>query len=153
MATHGIRWVALTAVMMGAAGCASTPSATEGEASRADKDTQGTEETRAVWERAAAKGVAFRAVGQEPGWVVEVFEGDAPRLEAQVNYGERSVVLNSVEHDGGVYSGTADDGTMVRLTLRNESCVDPMSGESFSTHATLELGTEIFRGCGRTLSR
>jgi len=151
----GIRWMALITVV-GALGCASTggAKATEGEAERAgaEKETASAENA-AVWEAAASRGVTFRAVGQEPGWVLELFDGSSPRLEATLEYGERSVVLDSVQQSGDAYTGTTADGTLVRLRIQEEPCVDTMSGERFPNHATLEVGTDVFRGCGRTLSR
>ena len=47
------------------------------------------------WADARARGVAFRAVGQEPGWFVEVTPGDA--LVAVLDYGERTIELPAPE--------------------------------------------------------
>lgn len=153
---RGSRWLALITVL-GALGCSSaqkTATATEGEAERAGADVAAASgEAGSVWNTAAERGVAFRAIGQEPGWVVEVFDGKSPRLEARLAYGERSVVIDSMTRTDDGFQGVASDGTAVRLRVTDEQCVDSMSGERFSQHATLEVGTDVFRGCGRTLSR
>ena len=66
------------------------------------------EGSQRVWEAARDRGVIFRAVGQEPGWVLEV---------------------------------------------REEPCMDTMSGERFAMTATLTLNGATYDGCGRMLDR
>src|SRR5690606_41512251 len=50
-----------------------------------------------TWKEAAARGVAFRAVGQEPGWYVEVGGSGAPGLHAVLDYGERTIDIADVQ--------------------------------------------------------
>ena len=107
------------------------------------------------WEAAAARGVAFRAVGNEPGWFAEVDRGDAPALRATLDYGERTIeVPRAMALDGDAfgYHGEADDGTSVVLRIRREPCSDGMSDQAYEASATLAVGETTYRGCGRFLA-
>lgn len=106
-----------------------------------------------TWKEAAARGVAFRAVGQEPGWYVEVGGNGAPGLHAVLDYGERTVDATGVEGmDGGQgYRGTADDGTEIVVRTSGGPCFDGMSGQRFPTRVELAVGDRTFHGCGAYL--
>lgn len=107
------------------------------------------------WFDAAERGIAFRAVGSEPGWFVEVNAGDAPRLHATLDYGERTIEVTNVaalDGDAFGYHGTATDGSPVLLRLRHEACADGMSGEQFEASAQLTVGQMVYRGCGAFLA-
>lgn len=111
-------------------------------------------EPASPWDAAAARGIAFRAVGNEPGWYVEVDRGVTPGLRATLDYGDRGVeVPRAVALDGDVsgYHGTATDGTRVVLRIRREGCSDGMSDRTYDTSAMLEVGDTSYRGCGRFL--
>ncbi|NZA27356.1 hypothetical protein H0E84_13270 [Luteimonas sp. SJ-92] len=105
------------------------------------------------WEAAAARGVAFRALGQEPGWLVEIGDGEQPNLSAQLDYGERRIELADAAplDDGSGFHGETGDGTEVRLEIARESCADPMSGERFEAAARLRVGDREYHGCGAYL--
>ena len=103
---------ALTVLLF--AGCGSSgPPAADGQPDTtitppvASQDTY-FEGSQRVWEAARDRGVIFRAVGQEPGWVLEV---------------------------------------------REEPCMDTMSGERFSMTVTIRLNDTTYDGCGRMLDR
>lgn len=105
------------------------------------------------WEQARERGVAFRAVGNEPGWWVEVGSGDNPTLRALLDYGGREI---AVAHAHGIsstqgFGGKAADGTDVVLRIRREACSDGMSGEAFEASAELVVGDETYAGCGAWL--
>lgn len=105
------------------------------------------------WAEAAARGVGFRAVGNEPGWFVEVDNGDMPPLRATLDYGERrievaSTVSLSSSHGFG---GKLADGTDVVLRIKREPCNDGMSSEAFEASAVLTVGDKQYLGCGAYL--
>jgi uncharacterized membrane protein len=102
------------------------------------------------WNEALLGGVAFRAVGNEPGWFVEVDPGEAPRLRATLDYGERRIELDAVS----VASGFVGDagGERVRLEIERGDCRDGMSGQRFEARATLHVGTTRYSGCGGWLA-
>jgi uncharacterized membrane protein len=105
------------------------------------------------WTEAAARGIVFRAVGSEPGWLVEVGSGDDPPLHAVLDYGERTLDIaraTGISSTPG-YGGKLADGTDVVLRTKREPCRDGMSGEAFETSAELTVGGKAYRGCGAYL--
>lgn len=112
-------------------------------------------EPASPWEAAAARGVGFRAVGNEPGWYVEVDRGEAPSLRAVLDYGDRVVEVQRVSAIAGRdfgYQGTANDGSEVVLRIDREACSDGMSDQRYAFSATLRVDGQAYRGCGRRLS-
>jgi uncharacterized membrane protein len=103
------------------------------------------------WEAAKARGVAFRGVGNEPGWFVEVDAGTAPAMRVTVDYGGRTLVVPQAHVMKVGFEGTTTDGTRVVLLLRHEDCSDGMSDAAYPVAATLTVGDREYRGCGRFL--
>jgi uncharacterized membrane protein len=105
------------------------------------------------WTEAEARGIVYRAVGSEPGWLVEVGSGDDPPLHAELDYGERKLDIARVTGISSTpgYGGKLADGTDVVLRTRHEPCRDGMSGEAFETTAELMVGDKVYRGCGAYL--
>lgn len=102
------------------------------------------------WNQALLRGVAFRAVGNEPGWFVEVDAGPAPRLRASLDYGERELALDTraVASGFAARAGAEDVG----LSIERRACVDGMSGQRFEAAATLRVGSRRYAGCGGWLA-
>ncbi len=106
------------------------------------------------WQAAALRGVDLRAHGQEPGWSVEVVQGERLRI---VQAGEEGMLVApepARERTGSgatVYTGRAD-GQRLRLRLTESACTDSMSGESYPLTATLTLDDRQLRGCARRLT-
>jgi uncharacterized membrane protein len=94
----------------------------------------------------------FRAVGNEPGWIVEVGTGEAPAMRATLDYGERILEVEHAQRAGDSYTGTTADGTDLKLDINRTSCQDDMSGETFEAGAVLTAGEQSYRGCGAFLS-
>lgn len=109
---------------------------------------------RAVWEDAKLRGADFRAVGNEPGWVLEISQ--RTRISYSGDYGETKLELRAdppVENRTARRATyTAGDGTH-RMTIVIEAvpCRDSMSGEPFSSRVTLNLDGRRLQGCGRPL--
>ncbi len=110
-------------------------------------------DTPSPWDEARARQIGFRAVGSEPGWLVEVGMGEAPALHAQLDYGARKIEVARAQplEDGPGYSGKTADGTLVELKIERKPCSDAMSGERFDATAELEAGGQTYRGCGAFL--
>lgn len=104
------------------------------------------------WNDALLRGVAFRAVGNEPGWFVEVDAGDAPALRATLDYGERSLAITPVRTMPAGYSGATAAGEAVTLRIERRPCTDGMSGQAFEATARLQAGERAYTGCGAFLS-
>lgn len=130
---HRIVWILLSVVLFGG-GCA-------------EQET----DQRLVGERTDSLPSHFRALGQEPGWLLEVF-GDSLRFAWA--YGKQEVATSRfrAQMDTGrvVYTGATDRGT-VRVVADPRPCTDPMSGKAFSHTVTVTLDDDSHSGCGRPL--
>ena len=103
------------------------------------------------WAAARARGVDYRALGQEPGWYLEIDHGAALRLV--YDYGERE--LNAAAPMPAT-SGTRtiyEIATPERLvvTIERRPCSDIMSGLPFPDTVTVTLAGRELRGCGQRL--
>ncbi|WP_312736842.1 MliC family protein [Stenotrophomonas sp.] len=90
---------------------------------------------------------AFRATGNEPGWLA-VVDGDAPGLQVDVDYGERRFQVAAPTTGADGWAGKAADGTDIKLSFQRTTCQDSMSGESFEAKAMLTVGARQYHGCG-----
>jgi uncharacterized lipoprotein YbaY len=106
-----------------------------------------------VWEQAKARGVEFRGLGTEPGWSVEVDRGDSPELRAELDYGERRLLVPHAQQTGSPpgFAGKTADGTEVLLRIEKKSCSDGMSDATYPAEITLAVGDATYSGCGRYL--
>ncbi|MHB1169991.1 MAG: COG3650 family protein, partial [Longimicrobiales bacterium] len=157
---HGTRTRAtLLFMMIGLAACAGTDAPGAGGDVGADpvpNDTdpfESFEGSAAVWEGARERGVRFRAVGQEPGWLIEV----TPQQQIHVlaDYGEITFDAPWSEpvrdDDGTLTYLTSTAAHTVRIVVREIPCSDTMSGEEFPLAVVLELDERALYGCGRML--
>jgi putative lipoprotein len=105
------------------------------------------------WEQARARGAVFRAIGQEPGWWVEIGGGDSPPLHAELDYGARKIDIARTQGISSTpgFGGSTADGTDVVLRTKPEPCNDDMSGERFEASAELTVGGKTYKGCGAYL--
>ncbi len=107
-----------------------------------------------IWEHAKLNGVDFRAVGNEPGWVLEIREGE--RLDLSYDYGQRrlSVPVTDTSADADkritTLSGSAD-GRAMTVRLSGGGCSDTMSDETYPTRVEVEFDDRVLSGCGRPL--
>lgn len=104
------------------------------------------------WIEAAARGIAFRAVGNEPGWFVEVGQGEAPSLQATLDYGDRALSVTGLQPAALGFTGKTAGGVTVVLEIQRTRCQDGMSGETFEATVRLVVGTTTYRGCGAFLA-
>jgi uncharacterized membrane protein len=104
----------------------------------------------AIWEHAKLNGADFRAVGNEPGWNLEILEGN--RIVLVSDYGASRIEMDLPEPDTDPDSRTSvwntDD---LRLEVSGERCVDSMSGESFDAKVVVTWRGQDLRGCGKAL--
>ena len=104
----------------------------------------------AIWEHAKLNGVDFRAIGNEPGWTLEIHE--MSRVILLADYGASRVELALPEPvvDTGARSTRWDAGELT-LELIGDPCHDSMSGEAFATKVVVTWQGRTLRGCGRAL--
>lgn len=107
------------------------------------------------WEDARKRGITFRAVGNEPGWWVEVGSGDSPPLTAALDFGQRRIEVAQSQGISSTpgFGGKTADGTDVVLRIQDQPCADVMSGEQFEASAELSVGDQVYRGCGARLGK
>ncbi|MGH9796478.1 MAG: META domain-containing protein [Candidatus Acidiferrales bacterium] len=105
------------------------------------------------WEVARLLGVEFRAIGQEPGWVLELDQGRTIRFIG--DYGNTRVNIPAPEPvrdaSGAVTYMARTEAHNLVLVVRETPCQDVMSGERFPYTATVTLDGKELKGCGRTL--
>jgi uncharacterized lipoprotein YbaY/uncharacterized membrane protein len=109
-------------------------------------------DTASPWDSARSRGLAFRATGNEPGWLVELGAGANPNLHAELDYGERVVDVAQASGGDGQWQGRASNGAEVSLAIQRQPCQDAMSGEAFPAAASLVVDGKTYSGCGRYLS-
>ena len=95
----------------------------------------------------SAGSAAFRAIGNEPGWLA-VVDGEEPGLQVEVDYGERRFQVAAPTAGADGWAGKAADGTPIKLSFQRTTCQDSMSGESFEAKAMLTIGAHQYHGCG-----
>ncbi len=104
-----------------------------------------------VWHAAKLRGVAFRAIGQEPGWLLEIKNGEEFFL--LTDYGQNKVTYPWVEPAEDkvarrtVFQLDADTS----LLIEGKACADTMSGEQFESTVTIKTPSRRLKGCGRAL--
>jgi uncharacterized membrane protein len=105
---------------------------------------------RAVWERAKLDGADFRAVGNEPGWYLEIRE--QTRIVLVADYGESTVEVPLPEPAVDPDSRTTSwDAGELLVEVIGRPCVDTMSGEHFPSEVMVQWEGRTLRGCGRAL--
>ncbi|MHC4221576.1 MAG: hypothetical protein ACYST9_04070, partial [Planctomycetota bacterium] len=95
---------------------------------------------RNVWHAAKLRGVEFRAIGQEPGWLLEMTTGekillvtDTGQTRAEYAYVEPEVFQDQRKSVFLVKPGE------FRVTIEGINCTDSMSGERFEVSVFIEL--------------
>jgi len=109
---------------------------------------------KAIWEDAKLSGVDFRAIGNEPGWNLEIIMRD--RIVFVGNYGQNRYKFittgPSIDQQARttVYEVQNDTHEM-SVIIVGRRCRDTMSGEAFETTVTVILDGKKYQGCGKAL--
>jgi len=109
---------------------------------------------KAIWEDAKLRGADFRAVGNEPGWSLEISRDYGIVLVN--NYGSDRYTFSLTEPVSDQESGTTvykvkEGGHQLEIVLEGKACGDTMSDERFETTVTVILDETRLNGCGRPL--
>ena len=108
----------------------------------------------AVWEAAKLRGVSYRAVGQEPPWVLEIDRENGFLLitdyAANSHRFAYSEPVSDTQQRSSRYRAEAR-GEDIVITIKGQSCRDSMSGETFSSRVEIEWREQRLHGCGRAL--
>jgi heat shock protein HslJ/uncharacterized membrane protein len=97
----------------------------------------------------------FRALGQEPGWQLEIRKGAEMRLT--YDYGQGTAVTPAARVQVDPTSGTRTyhavaEGNDLRVVIVPVACTDSMSGRPFAATVSVTLNNRTFRGCGEELA-
>ncbi len=111
------------------------------------------------WEKAKRAGASFRAIGQEPGWILVIW-GDE-RIELTLDYGATEIKTPIGSMQVNYFTKTRIYRTVqplspldITVTIQEQACYDAMSGEGFPTFVTISFGvgqSPRYVGCGRYL--
>ncbi len=104
------------------------------------------------WADAAMRGVDFRGVGNEPGWSIEIDDGNS--IQLVTGYGERTINTPAPAprfEAGVVHYDVRTEAHEFRVEIEPVACQDSMSGETFEAKVRVILGDSQYRGCGRYL--
>ena len=109
---------------------------------------------KAIWEGAKLDGIDFRAVGNEPGWYLEITDGD--KIVFVSDYGNYRYEFTSPEpltdqQERKTTYKTHVDGKNLTVLIEGRRCRDSMSDESFKTTVSVTLDQKKYQGCGRAL--
>lgn len=105
------------------------------------------------WEDARSRGIEFRALGNEPGWFLEVDNERWMRLFYANAERMVSVPVPAAVRPGEAAMLTSDaDGHSVRVEIVVRECSDTMSDERFPATVTVTLDGMLLHGCGRWLA-
>lgn len=106
------------------------------------------------WEKAELLGIEFRALGQEPGWILDIHPDRWIRYIG--DYGETRLLLPPVDPVGdsaGTLTYRAEtEAHALTAVIREEPCRDAMSGHAFSHTVAITVDGRQLRGCGRRLA-
>ena len=95
--------------------------------------------------------VSYRAVGQEPGWLLEIIHGKYFYISS--NYGELVKTYPYVEPTIDFEKGTkiyqVDKGIVIKLT--DKTCTDSMSGDVYSTSVSMKFNSRHLKGCAKVV--
>jgi putative lipoprotein len=105
---------------------------------------------RGPWEEARRRGVHFRAVGQEPGWQLEIQQDR--NLLLVVDYGSRKVLIPTPEPElsDGLERYRAEEAGIM-IDIETATCFDTMSGARYTHRVRVSLEGREYRGCGLSL--
>lgn len=122
------------------------------QAENKPRETEEAIAKRDVWHAAKLRGVSFRAIGQEPSWLLEITNDEKillvtaygqkrtayPYVEPKVNQEQRRTVFSVTEQN-------------LEVVIEGKDCADIMSGEKFAASVFITLNGKQFKGCGRAL--
>ena len=110
--------------------------------------------SKAIWEDAKLNGADFRAVGNEPGWHLEIMHDKELVFTSQ--YGQTTHIFSTSQRQidpaarKTVYSAK-EKGNSILITILGVTCQDTMSDESYESTVSIVLDDKSFKGCGKAL--
>lgn len=105
------------------------------------------------WDGARAAGVDFRAVGQEPGWLLDIYTRGIGKLSW--DYGDQYIEFATGDpaypQEGATQYEAHSDGVALLITIRRAPCQDAMSGQAYPSTVEVTVDGRTLNGCGRSV--
>jgi len=107
---------------------------------------------KAIWEDAKLRGNDFRAIGNEPGWYLEIAQGGKKTLLV-TEYGAEKYEFRFLK----AYSSKSARTTRYRVKgfvdifIEGKRCTDSMTGHRYESSVSINLEGKIYKGCGKSL--
>ena len=105
-----------------------------------------------VWHAARLRGISFRAIGQEPGWLLEITNGE--KIYLITDYGQTKITSPYVDPNVNPAQHTTVftvKDQKLEIIIEGKECSDVMSGEKFNVSVFVTLKGKKFKGCGKAL--
>lgn len=107
------------------------------------------------WNIAKTRGVEFRAIGNEPGWLLEINRNIDEILlvnnygtdTLRFKYSQAKVIKETKQISYQVQQGN----DKMLLTVLHQGCTDDMSGDHFDKKVEVVINQQVLRGCGKRL--
>ena len=105
-----------------------------------------------VWHRAKLRGVAFRAIGQEPGWLLEITNGEEILLVTDYGQDRNNYpYVEPVVYQEERRTQYVLESYGVTVEIRGQPCTDVMSGAAFEVSVSIIMDDRRLEGCGQAL--
>jgi putative lipoprotein len=106
------------------------------------------------WEKARRQGISFRAVGNEPGWMIEIRDNDVMVFTG--DYGEVQITAPVGEAEINPQTGdliylAQTEILNLTVTIEETPFTDTMSGEVFPRTVTVNVNGQEYQGGGQEL--
>lgn len=106
-----------------------------------------------AWEDAGPAGVDFRAVGQEPGWLLNIYRENKITLDWDYGQNKAEFPLSAPDtsQEGATRYSAQASGHTLAITIRRFPCQDAMSGAAFPSTVEVVIDGQTLSGCGRSI--
>ncbi|MEL7833107.1 MliC family protein [Fodinibius sp. N2] len=107
------------------------------------------------WAAAELRGIDFRALGQEPGWIIEIRQNEQTQYIG--NYGKDTLYFSTPKprrnNSGNTTYDMRGKNNTLNVTITDSSCTDTMSGFEYPQTVAITVNdTTTYNGCGRYLN-
>ncbi len=106
----------------------------------------------ATFERAKHKGVAFRAIGNEPGWTLEIISDNEVLFLTNLGQDKThfKVTKKFSEHNSIEYE-MHSKYNVLHVRIENRSCQDTMADRTYESTVYINFDGVNMQGCGKAL--
>lgn len=99
-----------------------------------------------------ASAMRFHAVGQEPGWTLDLVPGGS--IDVVADYGEkraRFAAPKSFDPAAATSIARSAGGRALSVSIERKACADAMSGKPYAYTVRMELDGKRYDGCGEVI--